>query len=274
VVITSKSNAIAKQIRALRQRKEREATGLFLVEGIKHVGEALEACEAGLPYHQVEFLCYAPELLTSAWARGLIQKQTEKGTPCHAFSREVFESLAEKENPQGLLAVARCNPIRLEDLSPSNFAWGIALVQPQDPGNIGAILRTVDAVGAGGLLLLDSSADPTHPGAVRASMGALFWHPVAGATFSGFTRWAQKHAYTLVGTSARGSVDYRALESYTLPLVLVMGSEREGLSAEQAAACRQVVRLPMYGRVTSLNLAVAAGVMMYEVEAKLRGREK
>jgi TrmH family RNA methyltransferase len=270
-MITSRSNAIAKQVRALRQRKEREATGLFLVEGIKHVGEAVEAWEAGIQTYPVEFLCYAPELLTSDWARGLIQEQIEKGRPCHAFSREVFESLADKENPQGLLAVVRRRPPALEDLAPRNFAWGVALVQPQDPGNIGTILRTVDAVDAGGLLLLDGSADPTHPGAVRASMGAIFWRPVAQASFASFTRWASQHGYHLVGTSAHGSVDYRSVEEYQRPLVLLLGSERAGLSNEQAAACSQVVRLPMHGRVTSLNLAVAAGVMMYDIYAKSKG---
>jgi TrmH family RNA methyltransferase len=245
-----------------------------VVEGIKHVGEAVEAWEAGLATHPVEFLCYAPEILSSEWARGLVREQIEKGTPCHAFSREAFESLAEKENPQGLLAVVRRRPLALEDLAPHNFPWGIALVQPQDPGNIGAILRTVDAVDASGLLLLDSSADPTHPSAVRASMGALFWRPVAEAPFAAFTRWASQHGYQVVGTSAHGSVDYRSVEQYQPPLVLLLGSERAGLSNEQAAACSQVIRLPMHGHVTSLNLAVAAGVMLYDVYDKWGGERK
>ncbi len=269
MIITSRENPIVKQARALRQRKERQASGLFLVEGIKHVGEMVDAAEAGVDYTQVEFLLYAPDLLTSDYARQLVQRQEKKGLPCHALSRNVFESLAEKENPQGILAVARLRPVRLEDLTPQNFSWGVTLVQPQDPGNIGTILRTVDAVGASGLLLLESSADPTHPSAVRASMGALFWHPVARASFAEFEPWRRERGYALVGTSAHGSLDYRSVGHYTRPLVLLMGSEREGLTASQAKACDLVICLPMHGKVTSLNLAVAAGVMLYDIYAKL-----
>jgi TrmH family RNA methyltransferase len=265
-VITSRTNPIVKAVRALRQRKERQTRGLFLVEGIKHVGEALEA---GGKFAAVESLLYAPELLTSSYAQELIQVQSSQGIPCHALSAQIFETLAEKENPQGLLAVVRLHTWSLVDLKPSDCPWGIALIQPQDPGNIGAILRTVDAVGAGGMLLLDSSADYTHPGAVRASMGALFWHPVIKSTFVEFVRWAKEHGYALVGTSAHGSVDYRSVDRYPLPLFLLMGSERQGLSPEQAAACDQVIRLPMHGRVTSLNLAVAAGIILYDIHQKI-----
>ncbi len=268
-LITSRSNPTVKALRALKQRKARQATGLFLVEGIKPVGEAIQACEAGLPYYRIESLCYAPELLTSDFALDLIRQQTARGTPCHAFSAEVFATLAEKENPQGILAVARGQPTALEDLTPQNFPWGVALVRPQDPGNIGAILRTVDAVGASGVLLLDGNADPFHPASVRASMGALFWHPVVTTDFSAFQRWVERHGYTLVGSSAHGSVDYRAVDRYARPLILLMGSEREGLTPAQAGACRQVIRLPMHGRVTSLNLAVAAGVLLYDIYLKM-----
>ncbi len=274
VLISSRSNSIVKQARALRQRKERQASGLFLVEGIKHVGEAVEAADAGGNYIQVEFLLYSPDLLTSEYARQLIQRQEKKGVACHALTRDVFESLAEKENPQGILAAARLRPARLEDLTPQNFPWGTALVQPQDPGNIGAILRTVDAVGAGGLLLIESTADPTHPSAVRASMGSLFWRPIVHASFAGLDGWRRERGYALVGTSTHGSLDYRSVSRYTCPLVLLMGSEREGLTPSQSKACDQVIRLPMHGRVTSLNLAVAAGVMLYDIYAKLEETAK
>jgi TrmH family RNA methyltransferase len=268
MLITSRSNAIVKQVRALKQRKERQASGLFLVEGIKQVGEAVQAAQAGCRYTTLEFLLYAPDLLDSEFGNTLVSQQTGAGLPCHALSRQVFESLAEKDNPQGILAVASWRPARLEALSPENFPWGVALIQPQDPGNIGTILRTLDAVGASGLLLLESSVDPTHPSAVRASMGALFWHPVASASFEEFMHWARAHGYTLVGTSARGSLDYRSVERYAHPLVLVMGSERQGLSPDQVQACDLVIRLPMHGRATSLNLAVAAGVILYDIYAK------
>jgi TrmH family RNA methyltransferase len=158
----------------------------------------------------------------------------------------------------------------LADISPANFGWGVALVAPQDPGNVGTILRTIDAVGASGLLLLDSSVDPTHPTAVRASMGAIFWHPVLQISFSDFANWTRGHGYRVYGTSAHGNVTYQAVGAYERPLVLLMGSEKEGLTPEQAGLSDALVRLPMRGQVTSLNLAVATGVMLYQM---LEGRE-
>jgi RNA methyltransferase, TrmH family len=268
VLITSRSNPVIKQVRSLRQRKERDASGLFVVEGIRHVGEAAEALVAGHSYATFEFLCVSPVLLKGEFAKELVQAQAGRGVPLYELPPDLFESLAEKENPQGLLAVMRQRPTGLAGLSAQNFPWGVALVQPQDPGNLGTILRTVDAVSADGLILLESSADLYHPGAVRASMGTLFWYPVVKASFDDFKAWAQEQRYCLIGTSAHGSVDYRDVKEYPRPLILLMGSEREGLSPDQAAACSQVIRLPMRGRASSLNLAVACGVMMYEIYAK------
>ena len=257
VTLTSPSNPKIKQARLLaQQRKARAASGLFVVEGIRHVGEALQAGAA------VEFLCYAPQKLNSPFAQQLVDEQQQAGLPCYAVSEEVFQGLADKENPQGLLAVVRQPQLGLQDLHPETHPWLVALVAPQDPGNIGTILRTIDAVGASGLLLLEDSADPYHPSAVRASMGALFWHPMVQVK-SGFNDWARSQGYHLYGTSAHGSQDYRAAGRYQFPCILLLGSERQGLSPAQAAACDALIRLPMRGRVTSLNLAVAAGVMLY-----------
>jgi TrmH family RNA methyltransferase len=129
-------------------------------------------------------------------------------------------------------------------------------------------LRTIDAVGASGLLLLDSSVDPYHPSAIRASMGALFWYPLIRASFDEFARWAVQGGYTIYGTSAHASTDYREFKAYQQPSILLLGSERQGLSADQAAVCHHMLRLPMRGRGSSLNLAVAAGVMLYAMLEK------
>lgn len=261
-LITSRSNSKIKGVRALWQSKKRRESGLFLVEGIRHVGEAAASAMSGSGY-QVESIFFAPDLLSSDFAQGLIEDQISRGVPCYATSAEVFNSIADKQNPQGILALVHTPDLRLEDLSPQNFSWGVALVAPQDPGNIGTILRTIDAVGASGLLLLEGGADPYHPHAVRASMGSLFWQPVIQASFADFVSWAGQMGYTIYGTSAHAAKDYRSIEGYRLPGVLLMGSEREGLTPEQAHACQELLRLPMHGRVTSLNLAVATGVMLY-----------
>ena len=258
--LTSRSNPTVKKIRALYQRKHRDSEGLFIIEGIHHVGEAAQS-GADLVY-----LCYAPDSLKSQFALQLIADQDAKGVSCFQLPEDLFAYLAEKENPQGILAVARQKWLPLEAIAPDAYPWLVALVAPQDPGNIGTILRTIDAVGASGLLLLDSSADPYHPGTVRASMGALFWYPLIKTTFTTFSRWAQQHRYTVYGTSAHGSLDYRDISAYQKPAVLLMGSEREGLTPEQATFCQFLVSIPMQGRVTSLNLAVATGIMLYAMQ--------
>ncbi len=260
--ITSPSNPRIKQARALSRRKERDATGQCVVEGIFHVGEALAAAELGRAV--VEYLLYAPERLISAFGRDLIGRATAAGIPVHETAADVLAAVADKDNPQGILAVARPRRYRLDELDAAACPWPVALVAPQDPGNVGATLRTIDAVGASGLLLLDGGVDALHPAAVRASMGAVFHKPIVSAAFDDFLAWARAGGYRLIATSARGRGDYRAA-GFAPPLVLLLGSEREGLSAAQIAACDELVRLPMHGRITSLNLAVAAGVLLYAV---------
>lgn len=252
VTIISLSNPAIKQARALRQKKIRVETGLFLIEGIHHVGEAVAAG------WEIQSVFYAPDLLTSAFAREMISRLP---IPAQSVSIPVMESLADKENPQGILAVARQRQIPLADVKP--FQRAAALVAPQDPGNVGTILRTLDAVGADTLFLLDGGVELYHPTVVRASMGTLFWKPIAQASFNDFAAWARKGEYQLIGTSAKSAVDYKTLIPQT-PWILILGNEQKGLSKEQTSACDVTISLPMRGRATSLNLAVAAGILFYQ----------
>jgi RNA methyltransferase, TrmH family len=257
-IIISLTNPLVKQARALRQKKSRTETGLFLVEGIHHVGEVIAAG------WDVESILYAPELLTSEFARDLVARITPTPQP---VSAHVMESLADKDNPQGILAIVHQRTTRLADLAaswkPSKRIKCAALVAPQDPGNVGTILRTLDAVGADALFLLDGGVELFHPTLIRSSMGTIFWTPVVQASFDEFVAWAQSGRYQLIGTSAHGDVEYQTFLPDS-PWVLVLGNEQKGLSAEQIKACDVAVSLPMKGRVSSLNLAVAAGVLLYQ----------
>jgi TrmH family RNA methyltransferase len=252
-MITSLSNPLIKQARALRQKKARLESGLFLVEGIHHVGEALEAG------WDVEAVLYASGVLTSAFAHDIITRLAF--TP-QLVTPQVMESLADKENPQGILAVVRQRRTQLKDVK--SIKRAVALVAPQDPGNVGTILRTMDAVGADVLFQLDGGVDLYHPTVVRSSMGTLFWKPVVQTSFTEFVQWARSGSYQLIGTSAHGTVDYQTLVPQT-PWVLVLGNEQKGLTPEQIKACDVTVSLPMQGRVSSLNLSVAAGVLLYQL---------
>ena len=258
-LITSLSNPLVKQTRALRKRKMREASGLFVVEGLHHVGSALEAG------WRIESLIYAPDLLAGDFARTLLDQAQRRGLVPQPVSAKVMDSLAEKDNPQGILALVKQRSLQLSDLG--NFRSGVALVSPQDPGNVGTILRTIDAVGADLLFLLNGGVDLYHPTCVRASMGTLFWKQVVQADFDAFRHWVKGRGYKLVGASAHAQVDYRETNLGDAPWVLLLGSEQKGLSDEQMAACDVTVSMSMHGKVSSLNLAVAAGILLYALNA-------
>jgi len=265
-MITSKTNPKIKQLRALHQRKEREATGMFIVEGIAHVSSAIESNA------RIEYLCYAPDLLTSPFAQEMIQRESMSGLACYDVAADVFESISDKENPSGIIAVVHKPKTNLQSfvfaqdksLISNPQSLFVALVSPQDPGNIGTILRTMDAVNASGLILVDGGADAYHPTAVRASMGAVFTQKIVATTFNELAYWAKANQCRIVGTSAKAEGDYRNA-TYTFPLILLMGNEQKGLSEEQLSICDHTVKMPMMGKVSSLNLAVAAGILLYEV---------
>ncbi len=254
-ILTSTSNPFIKQVRALRQKKARVESGTFLVEGITHVGEVIEAG------WEVDALLYAPDLLTSSFAKDLLSHAARLQLRLQPVSVSVIESLADKENPQGILAVVKQKQYSFSDLKSANHA--VALVSPQDPGNLGTILRTMDAVGADALFILDGGVELFHPTVIRASMGTLFWKPVIQSSFEKFLQWARKNKYQLIGTSAKADMDYHTLTPQT-PWALVLGTEQKGLTPEQVAACDLTISLPMRGRVSSLNLSVAAGVLLYQ----------
>lgn len=251
-LITSTNNPLIKQARSLRQKKARRESGLFLVEGIHHVGEVVEAG------WEVENVLYAPDTLTSGFAHDMISRLNFTPQP---VTPQVMESLADKDNPQGILAVVRQRQTPMEDLRQVNRA--VALVAPQDPGNVGTILRTMDAVGAEVLFMLDGGVELYHPSVVRSSMGTMFWKSVVQTSFDQFVRWARTGGCQLIGTSAHGDVEYHTLVPHA-PWTMVLGNEQKGLSREQLDACDVTISMPMKGRVSSLNLSVAAGVLLYQ----------
>jgi RNA methyltransferase, TrmH family len=254
-IISSLSNPLAKHVRQLRQRKARSESDLFLVEGLHHVGEATEAG------WDVETILYTPDVLTSSYGSTLLEGNPDRLQP---VSREVMESLADKENPQGILAVVHRRQHTLDGLGAVQHV--VALVSPQDPGNVGTVLRTMDAVEADALLLVDGGVDPYHPTSVRASMGAIFWKPVIQTSFDALLAWSEKKGLQRIGTSAHAETDYRQFKP-SAPWLLLLGSEQKGLSREHLTACNVVISLPMHGRASSLNLAVAAGILLYQLSS-------
>ncbi len=267
MIITSTANPRIKSIRKLRERKARQESGCFYAEGLRIV---VEAVQQSAP---VETLITAPELLTSPVGQKLLEEQRKKGVEVLEVSPDVFQTIAMKEAPVGIAAVIRQEWLALDQVQVLPGDLWVALDEVADPGNLGTILRTNDAVGGKGLILLDRSTDPYDPTAIRASMGALFSQRLVKASFDEFAAWKKSRGVFLVGTSGASQTGYQEM-AYPDKLVVLMGSEREGLSEAHMRSCDAMVRIPMIGRSNSLNLAVATALVIYEVFHQKREQRK
>ncbi|MBM3263742.1 MAG: RNA methyltransferase [candidate division Zixibacteria bacterium] len=257
-MITRLSNSQIKHIRSLAHRKIRKETGLFLVEGIRPV---VEAVQLGA---DIETLVVAPDLLDSPFGRETVQRARQDGMPVLEISAEVFASFSRKDGPQGLAAVARQRWETLDRIVPGDELGWVVLEEAGSPGNLGTILRTCDAVGVDGVILLGETTDPYDPVSVRASMGAIFSQRIARADLGMLAMWKNRHALPLIGASGDAATGYRDM-AYPRPVLLCMGGEQHGLSADLRTLCDRLVHIPMTGRADSLNLAVATGVLLYEI---------
>jgi TrmH family RNA methyltransferase len=256
-IITSKANNQVKAIRALRNKRERDRTGLFLAEGARIVSEALRTDAA------IETLVVVPERLAAAGERETIARARASGAAIIEVTGEVYDSLSFRDDPDSMAAVIRRRYDALPATHQGELCW-VAVHEIQHPGNLGTLLRTCDAAGGAGLILTGRSTDPYHPIAVRGSLGAVFSQRIVETTQAEFASWAKGYGAHVVGTSPAGPTDYRDAR-YEPPVVLLSGSERAGLTAEQLALCEQVVRIPMAGAVDSLNLSIATALVLYEI---------
>ncbi|MEW6503009.1 MAG: RNA methyltransferase [Chloroflexota bacterium] len=257
-MITSSSNSTIKQIRKLRERKERQQTGLFFVEGLRIVGEALAS------EWPIEYLVYCPFLLNSLFGLQLVENFQSTGGKVLQVSKDVFETISSKEGPQGIAAVLHQRWFEFDKILPQQDEIWVALDSIADPGNLGTILRTNDSAGVKGVVLLDQCTDPYDPTSIRASMGAIFNQILIKADFHQFAYWKKIHSITVIGTSDKAKQDYHFFK-YPQRLVLLMGSERHGLQEKYLAICDESVAIPMCGKSDSLNLAVATALCVYEI---------
>ncbi len=256
--ITGFSNETVKRVRSLRDKKHRKRERLFLAEGLRILTEARE--EGVLP----EMLFFAPEGAGHPLAQALISDTAAAGGEVIETTPDILSKLSGKENAQTLVGVYRDRLVPLTDLDRSRADIWIVAQALRDPGNLGTILRTSDAVGGGGLILVDDCVDPFSVEAVRASMGALFTQRIAAARWPEFVAWLRSGPGQLVGTSLRTDTDYQAAR-YLAPTFILVGNEAQGLPADYEQACDLLVKMPMLGKADSLNAAVATAVMAYEV---------
>ena len=257
--ITSLQNERVKLIRSLDMRKVRRETGLFVAEGASVL---VTARDAGWKPKMLVFLAGSA---TSGIARELLDWAQAAGAECLEVSEAVLGKLAAKDNPQTMLGVFAQRRLRAPvfESVPADGLW-IALEGIRDPGNLGTIIRTADAVGAGGVVLIGNCVDAYARETVRATMGSIFNVPLVRLTLDECLPWVARWAGDIVGTHLSATEDFRR-RGYRAPTLLLMGSEGPGLSAELSAACTRLVKIPMAGRLDSLNLAVATGLVLYEI---------
>jgi TrmH family RNA methyltransferase len=257
--ITSRNNILIKRIRALHDRTERDRTGLYYLEGVRFVARAARH------HAHIETLVICTPLLTNTFARNLATTLARAGVPTLEATPEVLYSLALVDDPQGIGAVVRQRWQPLERVKLGGKLCWIAHETVQSPGNLGSIIRTSDAVGGAGIIVLGDTTDPYDPATVRAGMGATFSQRFVRTTPDGLARWKEQHKWLLVGTSPTATTDYREVDYTSAPVILLMGSERKGLTPQLQSICDVMARIPMVGESDSLNISVATGVMLYEV---------
>jgi RNA methyltransferase, TrmH family len=261
-IISSAANPLVKRVRLLADRKHRRRESAFVVQGIQPVWQAVEA------QADIEVIIIAPDLLRHPGATAMVAEQEAAGVRVARFSGELFGRIADRDGPSGLAAIVRAAPGTLARLAVGADSVFVALHSAGNPGNLGTIIRTASAAGAAGVILIGPSADPYDPAAVKASMGALFTVPLARAgSTAEFLDWAQRGGVRVVATSARGSVTCWQAD-LAPPLVILLGSEGSGLPDDLLAAADLRVAIPMTGTAESLNLAVAAGILLYEVRRR------
>jgi len=251
--ISSAANPAVKALKALALKKHRDESGLFIVEGLRHIAEALAA-----GWH-AQSLCFTPDARAAAEALPL-----GTDTEMMEMPEDLLRRITGRDNTQDIIAAFAMRIYNIDEMTAGGDALWVGLEDIRDPGNLGTIIRTADAVGAAGVVLIGQTCDPFAPETIRATVGAFARQKIirttAGEAAAALKNW-RGHA---VGTHLRTETDYRAGD-YRLPLLLVMGSEQNGLSDEMAAACGQLVKIPMPGGTESLNLAVSTGIMLYEI---------
>ena len=261
--ITGFSNPTVKALRSLRDKKHRRREGRFLAEGLRLLTDARENG------HTPEMLVMASGREPHPLLAPIEAEVLAAGGDVIETTEDILAKITGKDNPQAVCGVFREFDTSLAAVDRASAPIWLVAQAMRDPGNLGTMLRTGDAVGAGGLILLDDCVDPFSVEAVRASMGAIFTQRLVQARWGEFLPWLRAGDGQLVAASLRDAVPYRGAP-YATPCFLMVGNESQGLPEEYEMACDLRVTMPMLGRADSLNAAIAGAVLAYEALAKLR----
>ncbi len=257
-MITSVQNPNIKRVRALRKSRERQLQSSFLIEGFR---ENLRYLEKGKP---VEKLFFCTELFLGDSEPALIEQARQGGAEIIPCSQHVFEKISYRDRPDGLLSIAPLMDLSIESLKEVEQGFYVLAEAIEKPGNLGTMLRVCDAVGADGMIVADPCTDVHNPNVVRASVGTLFTNAIAVAENEESYRWAKQRGLQVVAATPHAELSYTEVD-FTQPSVILLGTEQYGLSKFWLDRADVAASLPMKGAADSLNVAMAATVMMYEV---------
>ncbi|HET9534642.1 MAG TPA: RNA methyltransferase [Mesorhizobium sp.] len=257
--VTSLSNPLVKDIKALALKKFRDQQSAFLAEGLKLIIDALDLGWS------IKTLVFAKSAIGQPLVEKVAARTVAAGGMVLEVSEKVLTAITRRDNPQMVVGVFAQRYMPLKDVRPTgNDVW-VALDRVRDPGNLGTVIRTADAVGAKGIILVGETTDPFSIETVRATMGSVFAVPVVKSSPEAFLAWRRTFPGLVVGTHLKGAVDYRSIDYSSKPVLLLMGNEQQGLPDGLAESCDRLLRIPQAGRADSLNLAVATGVMLFEI---------
>jgi len=259
--VTSLANPIVKDIKSLAMKKFRDSQNAFMAEGLKLVIDALDLGWT------IDTLVFAKAGKGNPAVEKAAARTVASGGLVLEVSEKVLSAITRRDNPQMVVGVFQQRWTALKDVRPATGDVWVALDRVRDPGNLGTVIRTVDAVGARGVILVGDTTDPFSMETVRATMGSIFAVPVAKAGEDQFLSWRKGFPGLVVGTHLKGAVDYRSIDYTGKPVLLMMGNEQQGLPDSLAQACDRLALIPQAGRADSLNLAVATGVMLYEARS-------
>ena len=254
-VITSVQNPLIKSLVQLQEKaKARKQSGTFLIEGQREIQLAIQGG------YELETLLFFPELIDPISVNQLSQQ-----IPLIEINKEVYQKLAYRDTTEGILAIARTKSMQLSDLKLSNNPLILIAEAPEKPGNIGALLRTADAANLDAVIIANPKSDMYNPNIVRSSVGGLFTNQIAVGSTSEIITFLQKNDINFYSATLQNATSYHT-QDFTLPTALVVGTEATGLSQEWRDKATQNINIPMQGAIDSMNVSVAAAILIFEAK--------
>jgi TrmH family RNA methyltransferase len=254
--ITSVQNPFIKSLLQLQEKaKNRKQTGTFLIEGIREIELAIQG------KYQIEQLLFVPELISPKWIENLKLSTTD----LFEISKEVYQKLAYRDTTEGIIAVAKAKDHSLAHLQLSDNPLILVAESIEKPGNLGALLRTADAAKLDAVIIANPKTDLYNPNIVRSSVGCLFTNQIATASTEEVIDYLKQHNIAIFSATLQNSNSYH-IESYTQPTALIVGTEATGLTEKWRTESKQNINIPMQGSIDSMNVSVAAAILIFEAK--------